>query len=296
MSDRVRGPLSNAQTPDRVRGPSPSPCTSKPIWMEIGDRAETVFEEHNEFGMIWSSWNEMDDLVVGLKSTVAFCIMFSCLQTYPTCLTSIGSQAGAERKHRPAMNLRLLKAKESAIGKYTRTQIPTPEHDKSERKAKNASTSNTASPGLNKTDNPSNKTRNGKKLETKNINVYTLLCNPLLMTEIRIRRPSQNKYPVNTDAKTPRKIVLNNGTEKEQKSEEKTGFGESEVGYDVNTAFASEEFEAEDLGEAPEDGEEDEDDADDPRAAEVSELGVGLGVDVVAEVEGVEDAKGTDET
>ncbi|KAL4589675.1 hypothetical protein LXL04_002583 [Taraxacum kok-saghyz] len=25
MSDRVRGPLSNAQTPDRVRGPSPSP-------------------------------------------------------------------------------------------------------------------------------------------------------------------------------------------------------------------------------------------------------------------------------
>ncbi|KAF5760162.1 hypothetical protein HanXRQr2_Chr16g0750081 [Helianthus annuus] len=61
-------------------------------------------------------------------------------------------------------------------------QIPTPAQHKRERKAKNATTSNPASPGLNLTDTPSSKTRNGKKLETQNINAYTRFLKPLLMT------------------------------------------------------------------------------------------------------------------
>jgi hypothetical protein len=72
-------------------------------------------------------------------------------------------------------------------------QIHTPAQHERARKAENARASNRKCSGLDKTDSPSKRILNGRKLETENINVYTLFCKPLLMTNFKIRLPSQNR-------------------------------------------------------------------------------------------------------
>lgn len=102
-------------------------------------------------------------------------------------------------------------AKQSASGRYTSMHMHTPAQDARARKAKKAKASNIKSSGPDNTDKPRKTTLNGRKPETESTNVYTLFCKPLLITNFKIRLPSQKRYEVRIRAKRPRRRVLSKG-------------------------------------------------------------------------------------